>query len=91
MLFRLPNAVIDNSLVGINLEQTALHITPETEARLLAKAREQEVSVDALLQTLINESESGPIAGSRHIPDLPLWHLGTRGPIHRRDIYDEAA
>jgi hypothetical protein len=27
------------------------------------------------------------VAGSA--PELPLWHLGDVGPLHRRDIYDD--
>jgi hypothetical protein len=23
------------------------------------------------------------------IPELPVWHLGEVGPLHRRDIYDD--
>lgn len=63
------------------------HIKPETEARLLAKAQEQGVSIDALLQQLINESEAP--AGNGQVPALPAWRLGARGRLHRRDIHDD--
>jgi hypothetical protein len=27
---------------------------------------------------------------ARASAELPLWHLGSVGPLHRRDIYDDA-
>ena len=65
------------------------HIKPETEARLLAKAEEQGLSIDALLEQLMNESEVAPAAGNGQIPSLPAWRLGAYGPLHRRDIYND--
>ncbi len=67
-----------------------LDISPETQARLIAKAQEQGLSVDALLERLINDS--GPLktlATNREIRELPVWDLGVRGSLHRRDIYDD--
>jgi hypothetical protein len=61
---------------------------PETEARLLAKAQEQGVSIDALLEQLMNETEAPPAANGK-APELPAWHLGTKSSLRRCDIYDD--
>ena len=67
----------------------SIEISHETEARITHEAQRQGISVDALLERLINEREAtAPAAGS--IPDLPILHLGTMGAFHRRDIYDDA-
>lgn len=38
---------------------------------------------NAVLRLL--EDETPVPAGA---PELPVWHLGVAGPLHRRDIYD---
>jgi hypothetical protein len=65
-----------------------LEISPKTEARLVSKA--QDLSVDAFLERLLNETGDQPAntANSR-APVLPAQHLGVRGSLHRRDIYDD--
>jgi hypothetical protein len=66
-----------------------IEISHETEARLTHDAQRQGISVDALLERLINEREAtAPAAGST--PDLPILHLGAMGAFHRRDIYNDA-
>jgi hypothetical protein len=67
----------------------AFHIKPETRARLLAKAEKQGVSIDVLLEQLMNDSESRTAASNGNVPELPAWHLGARSSFHRRDIYDD--
>jgi hypothetical protein len=67
----------------------AFDIKPETRARLLAKAQEQGVSIDVLLEQLMNDSEPRPATSNGSIPELPAWHLGARSSFHRRDIYDD--
>jgi hypothetical protein len=66
-----------------------LQLKPETEARLLAKARRQGVSIDAFLQRLMNESEWSPVEGESETQELPVWHLGARDGLRRRDIYSD--
>jgi hypothetical protein len=67
----------------------SIEISHETEARLTHEAQRQGISVDALLERLINEREAtAPAAGST--PDLPILHLGAMSTFHRRDIYDDA-
>jgi hypothetical protein len=68
----------------------SLDISLRTEARLAAKARERGLSVDALLERLLSDA-GGPTTGAVNgaAPQLPVWHLGLRGSLHRRDIYDD--
>jgi hypothetical protein len=64
-------------------------ISRETEVRILEEAQRQGISVEALLERLLAERRSSVIAGNRPIPELPVWHLGGVGPLHRRDIYND--
>jgi hypothetical protein len=44
--------------------------------------------VDTLLQRLI--AERAALTGETTArPDLPVWHLGSIGALHRRDVYDD--
>jgi hypothetical protein len=67
----------------------ALDISPKTHARLISKAREKGVSIDALLERLLNEADvlSASSVSDKSL-ELPAWHLGLRGNLHRRDVYD---
>ena len=65
----------------------SINISQQTEARLTEEAKRQGISVGALLERLINERAAS--AGRRRAPELPVWHLGVRGSLHRRDIYDD--
>ena len=67
-----------------------MEISRETEARLTDEARKQGISVDALLERLMTEGQAAANAGVRSAPELPVWHLGGAGSLHRRDIYDDA-
>ncbi len=65
-----------------------IEISPETETRLADEARRRGISVDTLLNRFIDERAAlTHRAPSR--PDLPVWHLGSVGALHRRDIYDD--
>jgi hypothetical protein len=67
-----------------------LEISPKTEARLVSKAQEQGLSVDAFLERLLNDTGDLPSSTANgNAPVLPVWHLGVRGSLHRRDIYDD--
>jgi hypothetical protein len=64
-------------------------VSHKTEARITDEARRQGISVDALLERLLSErGGASPVATTA--PELPVWHLGDVGPLHRRDIYDDA-
>jgi hypothetical protein len=65
-----------------------LDISSETEARLEAKAQEQGLSIDALLERLLNDDEMPAAATNGDAPQLPARYLGVRGSLHRRDIHN---
>ncbi len=65
-----------------------LDISSETEARLVAKAREQGLSVDAFLERLLDDDEMPARATNGEAPPFPVRYLGVRGSLHRRDIYN---
>ena len=66
-----------------------IQVSPETETRIADEARRRGVSVDTLLQCLIDE-RAALTRGMTTRPALPVWHLGSLGALHRRDIYDDA-
>jgi hypothetical protein len=67
----------------------SIEISRETETRLAEEARRRGISVDALLKQFVSERTAltHPAQGK---PELPVWHLGRVGALHRRDIYDDA-
>ena len=67
----------------------SLTISQQTEARLTEEARRQGITVDALLERLINERAASVHPGSRKAAQLPVWRLGVIGSLHRRDIYND--
>lgn len=69
----------------------SIEVSRETEARLTDEAQRQGISVDALLERLVNERgvAARVAAGNVSTPPLPILHLGAMGPLHRRDIYDD--
>jgi hypothetical protein len=68
----------------------SLDISPETEARLAARAQEQGLSIDALLERLLKDADGlPPSTANGEAPVLPARYLGVRGSLHRRDIYDD--
>jgi hypothetical protein len=69
----------------------SLEISLETEARLAAKAREQGLSIDALLERLL--SDAGDFTAPKpagKAPIFPAWNLGVKGSLRRTEIYDDA-
>jgi hypothetical protein len=67
----------------------SIEISREIEARLTDEARRQGISVDALLERLVNE-QAALTQRAQPRPEMPVWHLGGVGALHRRDIYDDA-
>ncbi|MGD0432377.1 MAG: hypothetical protein ABSA58_14940 [Acetobacteraceae bacterium] len=65
-----------------------IEISHETETRLADEARRRGVSVDTLLRRFIDERVALTSQASAR-PNLPVWHLGSVGALHRRDIYDD--
>ena len=66
-----------------------LDISPQTEARTRQEAQRQGLSVDALLERLMNDQPAGTAVRAYQAPELPALHLGPVEPLHRRDIYDD--
>ena len=66
----------------------SIEISRETEARLADQARRRGISVAALLERFIDE-RAALTRPARPRPELPVWHLGGAGALHRRDIYDD--
>jgi hypothetical protein len=64
----------------------SIEISREIEARLTDR---QGISVDTLLERFVNEQATLTQRAQPH-PELPVWHLGGAGALHRRDIYDDA-
>jgi len=80
----------------------SLDISPETEVRLTAKAKEQGLSTDAYLEQLMDPPKGvrgldilkaagiqPPSAANGNAPVLPAWHLGVRGTLRRVEIYGD--
>ncbi len=68
----------------------SLDISSTTEARLAARSQELGLSIDALLERLLNDDgDLKANATATKIPKLPVRYLGVRGSLHRRDIYDD--
>jgi hypothetical protein len=66
----------------------SIEVSREIEARLTDEARRQGISVEALLERLMSErAAAANVAGAA--AELPVWHLGVVGPLHRREIYDD--
>ena len=66
----------------------SIEISQETEARLAAEARKRGISVDALLARLIDE-HTALTQPAQPAAAPPVWHLGSVGALHRRDIYSD--
>lgn len=68
-----------------------IEISHETEGRLTDEAQRQGVSVEALLERLMSERGAAAhvIAANGSTLKVPILHLGSMGPLHRRDIYDD--
>lgn len=66
----------------------SIKVSREVEARLANEAKRLGISVNALLERFIDERTTltRPV-GTRS--ELPVWHLGGAGALHRRDIYDD--
>lgn len=67
----------------------SLNVSEQTEAQITEEAQREGLSVDALLQRMINERRDSALAKQTPSPELPVLHLGPMGPLHRRDIYDD--
>lgn len=64
----------------------SIEISQETAPRLAAEARRRGISVQALLEDFISDRAALTHPAQ---PELPLWHLGGTGALHRRDLYSD--
>jgi len=67
-----------------------VRFTPEQEAQLAQLATKagtdaEQLVKHAILRLIETEMQFRPPAS-----ELPEWDLGAIGPLHRRDIYDDA-
>jgi hypothetical protein len=65
-----------------------LPLEPKTEAKLIALAQEKGVTAGELVSQAIDKIIAE--AAESQSKDLPVWHLGGAGTLHRREIYDDA-
>jgi hypothetical protein len=65
-----------------------LPLEPHTEAKLTALAQEKGVTADELVRAAIHKIIAE--ATEAQATELPVWHLGSAGALHRREIYDDA-
>jgi len=85
----LPKGASSNILKGMEV-----HFTPEQEARLAQIAATAGTDAERLVKNAALRLLEDEVASRADVPrsngELPLWHLGGVGPLHRRDIYDDA-
>ena len=71
-----------------------VHFTPEQEARLSQIATNAGTDAEQLVKKAVLRLLEDEVGLRANVPqsngELPLWHLGGVGPLHRRDIYDDA-
>ncbi len=77
------------------LKAMEVHFTPEQEAQLAQIATNagtdaERLVKDAVLRLLEEDTGFHAFPQATHPnPELPVWHLGGVGALHRRDIYDD--
>jgi hypothetical protein len=85
----LPEGVFSNIL-----KRMEVHFTAEQEARLARIAANAGTDAERLVKNAALRLLEGEAGLRADVPqsngELPLWHLGGVGPLHRRDIYDDA-
>ena len=71
-----------------------VHFTPEQEARLAQIATNAGIDAERLVKKAVLRLLEDDVGLRANVPqsngELPLWDLGGVGPLHRRDIYDDA-
>lgn len=66
-----------------------VHFTPEQEARLAQIAADAGTAAEQLVKDVVLRLLQGETPICTTTPELPVWHLGRVGALHRRDIYDD--
>jgi hypothetical protein len=67
----------------------SIEVSQEVETRLSDEARRQGVSLDVLLERLVDGLGTQVSDPATAIPELPKLHLGHMGTLRRREIYDD--
>ena len=71
-----------------------VHFTPEQEARLAQIATNAGTDAERLVKKAVLRLLEDEVGLCANVPqsngELPLWDLAAVGPLHRRDIYDDA-
>jgi hypothetical protein len=66
-----------------------VHFTPEQEAQLAQIATNAGTAAEQLVKDVVLRLIEGETHFRAAAPELPVWHLGGVGTLHRRDIYDD--
>jgi len=66
-----------------------VHFTPEQEAQLAQIATNAGTAAEQLVKDVVLRLLQGETQIRTTTPELPVWHLGGVGALHRRDIYDD--
>ncbi len=67
-----------------------VHFTPEQEAQLSQIATHAGTDAERLVKdAALRLLQEGAQFRTTAAPELPVWHLGGVGALHRRDIYDD--
>ena len=66
-----------------------VHFTPGQEAQLAQIATQAGTAAEQLVKDVVLRLLQGETAIRVTTPELPVWHLGGVGALHRRDIYDD--
>jgi hypothetical protein len=75
---------------SVILKAMEVHFTPEQEAQLAQIATKAGTAAEQLVKDVVLRLLEGEKTHFRTAaPELPVWHLGGRGALHRRDIYDD--
>ena len=65
-----------------------VHLTSEQEAQLARMAANAGTAAEQLVKEVVLRLLEGETHFRAAAPELPVWHLGGVGALHRRDIYD---
>lgn len=70
-------------------EVMEVHFTPEQEAQIAQIATSAGTAAEQLVKEVVLRLLQGETQVRTTTPELPVWHLGGVGALHRRDIYDD--
>lgn len=71
------------------LKVMEVHFTPEQEAQLAQIATNAGTAPEQRVKHVVLRLLEGETHFCTAAPELPVWHLGGVGALHRRDIYHD--